>query len=61
MKGSHSCPFETVSLLLEKVKLKTSIIFVDFHAEATSEKQALAHFLSSKVSLVYGTHSLSNS
>ena len=56
MKGHHSCPFKMASLLLEKIKLRTSIVFVDFHAEASSEKQALAHFLSSKVSVIYGTH-----
>ena len=31
-------------------------IFVDFHAEATSEKYALAHYLDGKVSAVVGTH-----
>ena len=32
------------------------MIFVDFHAEATSEKRALAEYIGSKVSAVFGTH-----
>ncbi|MBQ8029726.1 MAG: TIGR00282 family metallophosphoesterase [Clostridia bacterium] len=32
------------------------IILVDFHAEATSEKKAMGHYLDSKVSAVFGTH-----
>lgn len=36
--------------------LDTKTIIVDFHAEATSEKLALAHFLSGRVSAVLGTH-----
>ena len=39
-----------------KREKRTPIIFVDFHAEATSEKQALAWFLDGKVSAVVGTH-----
>jgi calcineurin-like phosphoesterase len=35
---------------------KTNIIIVDFHAEATSEKQAMRHFLDGKVSVLFGTH-----
>src|SRR5207344_131760 len=31
-------------------------VFVDFHAEATSEKQSLGHFLDGRVSAVVGTH-----
>ena len=56
MKGKHACPFKTASHLLEKIRLHTSLIIIDFHAEASSEKQALAHYLSSKISLLYGTH-----
>ena len=50
------CPFKTVESLLTMLKTKTNIIFVDFHAEATSEKQALAFFLDGKVSGIFGTH-----
>ncbi len=37
-------------------KKRTNIVFVDFHAEATSEKQAFAWYLDGKVSAVVGTH-----
>jgi len=49
-------PFYTVQSLLNEIKKETSIIIVDFHAEATSEKIALGWFLDGKVSLVVGTH-----
>jgi 2',3'-cyclic-nucleotide 2'-phosphodiesterase len=49
-------PFLVVDELVEEAKKRTSIIFVDFHAEATSEKQAMGWFLDGKVSAVIGTH-----
>ncbi len=50
------CPFRTADKEIEKLKAQTSIIIVDFHAEATSEKQALGWYLDGKVSAVLGTH-----
>ena len=50
------CPFRVGEKEVEKLKEQTSIILVDFHAEATSEKVALAWFLNGKVSAVVGTH-----
>jgi metallophosphoesterase (TIGR00282 family) len=50
------CPFKKAQELIDKIKEKTSIIFVDFHAEATSEKQAMGWFLDGQVSAVVGTH-----
>ncbi|QQZ07875.1 TIGR00282 family metallophosphoesterase [Heyndrickxia vini] len=50
------CPFKTAEELIKKAKTKTNIIFVDFHAEATSEKQAMGWFLDGKVTAVVGTH-----
>lgn len=47
-------PFHVVDALLEKVD--TPNIFVDFHAEATSEKLALSRYLDGRVSAVIGTH-----
>lgn len=47
-------PFKTASDLLRTVKAKT--IFVDFHAENSEEKEALAFFLDGKVTAVVGTH-----
>ncbi|MBW6510164.1 MAG: TIGR00282 family metallophosphoesterase [Desulfuromonadales bacterium] len=50
------CPFRTADLLIEELRQATSIILVDFHAEATSEKQALGYYLDGRVSAVVGTH-----
>ena len=51
------CPFKAADVLIEKAKNDgAKIIIVDFHAEATSEKKALALYLESKVSAVFGTH-----
>ncbi|WP_374721474.1 TIGR00282 family metallophosphoesterase [Peribacillus tepidiphilus] len=50
------CPFKTAEHLVEEARKRTNIIFVDFHAEATSEKQALGWYLDGKVSAIVGTH-----
>lgn len=50
------CPFRTADALIKDLKKQTKIIIVDFHAEATSEKIAMGHFLNGKVSAVLGTH-----
>ena len=50
-------PFKCVDLLLEKARQDgAKYIFVDFHAEATSEKRAMGFYLDGKVSAVFGTH-----
>lgn len=48
------CPFHAVERLIEK--LDADVVIVDMHAEATSEKLAMAYFLDGKVSVVFGTH-----
>ena len=52
------CPFRAVEHEVEACGLKVGAdaIIVDFHAEVTSEKQAMAHFLDGRVSAVVGTH-----
>jgi metallophosphoesterase (TIGR00282 family) len=51
------CPFrEAERVLKESKELGADIILVDFHAEATSEKQALGWYLDGRVSAVVGTH-----
>jgi metallophosphoesterase (TIGR00282 family) len=50
------CPFRSAEAAIAEIKKETKIIFVDMHAEATSEKQALAFFLDGRVSAVLGTH-----
>jgi metallophosphoesterase (TIGR00282 family) len=49
-------PFHAVSAEVERLQRETRNIFVDFHAEATSEKIALARMLDGRVSAVVGTH-----
>ncbi len=48
--------FEVVDGLVEKARSKTPLVLVDVHAEATSEKAALARWLDGKVTAVVGTH-----
>jgi len=50
------CPFRTSDRIIPEIAEKTNIILVDFHAEATSEKQALGRYLDGRVSAVIGTH-----
>ena len=50
------CPFRAAERELARLKLSTSVIIVDMHAEATSEKVAIGWFLDGKVSCVFGTH-----
>lgn len=50
------CPFRKADELLAAVPEKERCILVDFHAEATSEKRAMGHYLDGRVSLVVGTH-----
>lgn len=49
-------PFDRADIEIEKLKEKTNIIMVDFHAEATSEKLAMGYYLDGRVSAVFGTH-----
>jgi len=52
------CPFRGIADVLGSHRLGASVqaIFVDFHAEASSEKMAYGHFLDGQVSCVVGTH-----
>jgi hypothetical protein len=47
-------PFDTMDRILKSIDVPN--IFVDFHAEATSEKRALGHYLAGRVTAVIGTH-----
>jgi calcineurin-like phosphoesterase len=49
-------PFEVIDDLVEQARVRTPVILVDIHAEATSEKVALARWLDGKVTAVLGTH-----
>ena len=50
------CPFTAAEREIRNINRETKIILVDMHAEATSEKIAMARFLDSRVSVVFGTH-----
>jgi hypothetical protein len=50
------CPYNTVDRILPHVQQQADIIFVDFHAEATSEKIAMGYHLDGRVSCCFGTH-----
>ncbi len=50
------CPFRKLKEIVDQIKKETPVIVVDFHAEATSEKIALGHFIDGEVSAVVGTH-----
>jgi 2',3'-cyclic-nucleotide 2'-phosphodiesterase len=49
-------PFAVVLREIDALKSRTRIVFVDFHAEATSEKLAMGWHLDGKVTAVVGTH-----
>ena len=50
------CPFRAVDAILETLPADIPLRFVDFHAEATSEKRAMGHHLDGRVSALVGTH-----
>lgn len=52
----HDCPFEKVDQMIEEARKLSPFIFVDFHAEATSEKIAFGWHLDGRASVVVGTH-----
>jgi hypothetical protein len=48
--------FEMIDELVEEALARTPVVFVDVHAEATSEKAALGRYLDGRVTAVVGTH-----
>ena len=53
---SLDCPFRTGKEMIDKMRETTNTIFVDFHAEASSEKLAFANYVDGNVTAVVGTH-----
>lgn len=49
-------PFDAADRLIRSLPKDVKVIFVDFHAEATSEKQAMGFYLDGRASAVVGTH-----
>ncbi len=54
--GEFDDPFRAVDALLDDSREPRGVICVDFHAEATSEKQAMGWYLDGRVGAVIGTH-----
>ncbi|EHJ48729.1 Conserved hypothetical protein CHP00282 [Solidesulfovibrio carbinoliphilus subsp. oakridgensis] len=50
------CPFRAADAILAELPADVRFRLVDFHAEATSEKRAMAYYLDGRVSAVLGTH-----
>lgn len=50
------CPFQKIEEILHEIKNTCDIIFLDFHAETTSEKMAMGWYLDGRVNGVVGTH-----
>ncbi len=53
---STDCPFRAAEAEVARMRNQTTVIIVDLHAEATSEKIAMGRFLDGTVSAVIGTH-----
>jgi 2',3'-cyclic-nucleotide 2'-phosphodiesterase len=53
---SIDCPFRAAEWVVERLRGETKAIIIDFHAEATAEKMALAWHLDGRVSAIIGTH-----
>ena len=49
-------PFLLAKDMIEQIKNKVDMIFIDFHAEATAEKIAMARYLDGTITALFGTH-----
>jgi metallophosphoesterase (TIGR00282 family) len=56
LMSTIDCPFRKFDEIYNKVKKESHMIIVDFHAEATSEKQAFGWYTDGRASAVFGTH-----
>lgn len=56
MMGSADCPFKAANAIIDQAHKETPILFVDFHAEATSEKIAMGWHVDGRVTSITGTH-----
>ena len=54
--GTFDCPFRAMDRLLKELTDRPAVVLVDMHAEATSEKAAMAWYLDGRVTAVTGTH-----
>jgi hypothetical protein len=56
MRYNVDCPFRALKSIVAEIKKETKIIFVDFHAETTSEKVAAGLFADGEITALFGTH-----
>jgi metallophosphoesterase (TIGR00282 family) len=56
MHTNCDCPFVTAKKIIQELRVKTNVIAVDMHCEATSEKVAMGWWLDGHASFVFGTH-----
>jgi len=56
MRYSVDCPFRSLETIAEQMKQETPNIIADMHAETTSEKVAMGHFMDGRISAMVGTH-----
>lgn len=49
-------PFATIDKILKEIENQADIIAVDFHAEATAEKIAMAYYIKDRATILFGTH-----
>ncbi len=56
MRELLDCPFKAADSLMSYLKNKADLILVDFHAETSSEKMGIGHYLDGRVTGVVGTH-----
>lgn len=54
--GQAECPFRAVAAILPRIEEQARVVFVDMHAEATSEKVSMGWYLDGRVSAVVGSH-----
>ena len=56
LMDSLACPFATVDRILERESGNYDFAVMDIHAEATSEKIALARYFDGRIAVMFGTH-----
>lgn len=56
MRYNVDCPFQTFDKIAAQVKKEAAVVVVDMHAETTSEKVALGHYVTGRASVMFGTH-----
>ena len=56
MRHQVNCPFRELQNIVNNIKDLVDVLIVDMHAEATSEKVAMGHFIDGQVAAIVGTH-----